>query len=114
MKIPHTTNLSGKTVAITGGGGVLCGGMAHAMAAAGARVAVLDLRQTAANAVAEQIAASGGQAHSGGLSLCAVLSRMPLKPLPIARRAWESDGGAQERPADSFPSCWPQYLIWWR
>lgn len=71
MKIPHTTNLSGKTVAITGGGGVLCGGMAHAMAAAGARVAVLDLRQTAANAVAEQIAASGGQARGYA---CDVLS----------------------------------------
>ena len=60
---PHTTNLSGKTAAITGGGGVLCSAMARALGAAGAQVAVLDLRQAAADDVAQRIVAAGGCAR---------------------------------------------------
>ncbi len=63
MQIPHTTRLSDKTAAITGGGGVLCSSMARALGAAGAQVAVLDLRQQAATDVAEQIVAAGGRAR---------------------------------------------------
>ncbi len=63
MKIPHATNLADKTVAITGGGGILCGGMASALGAAGAQVAVLDLREEAATQVAQQIVADGGRAR---------------------------------------------------
>src|SRR5450759_1398547 len=39
-------DLEGRTVAITGGGGALCGAMADALGAMGAKVAVLDLSLT--------------------------------------------------------------------
>ena len=51
-----------KTVVITGGGGVLCGAFAKYMASLGAKVAILDLKKEAADAVADDIAASGGTA----------------------------------------------------
>ena len=41
-------NLRDKTIAITGGGGVLCSAMAVALAKAGARIAILDLADVAA------------------------------------------------------------------
>ncbi|MFC1614394.1 SDR family oxidoreductase [Gemmatimonadota bacterium] len=53
---------SGKVVAVTGGGGILCSVMAQALGKAGAEVAVLDLREDAAEAVAEQVRTSGGKA----------------------------------------------------
>lgn len=54
--------LEGKVAVVTGGGGILCGVMAKALAACGAKVAVLDRREDAAKAVAEAIAAAGGTA----------------------------------------------------
>ena len=51
-----------KTVVITGGGGVLCGAFAKFMGSLGAKVAILDLRQEAADAVAAEITAAGGTA----------------------------------------------------
>lgn len=54
--------LSGKVAVVTGGGGVLCGTMAPALARVGAKVAVLDLIPEAAQRVVDQIAASGGAA----------------------------------------------------
>ena len=53
---------SGKVVAVTGGGGILCSVMAEALGKAGAEVAVLDLREDAAEAVAERVRTSGGKA----------------------------------------------------
>lgn len=55
-------DLSGKTAVITGGGGVLCGGIARCLATAGAHVAVLDLRQEAAEACACCVRDAGCQA----------------------------------------------------
>ncbi|HUS92300.1 MAG TPA: SDR family oxidoreductase [Phycisphaerae bacterium] len=55
-------DVSGKCVAITGGAGVLCGQMARALAARGAKVAVMDIALDAAGAVCEEIRAAGGQA----------------------------------------------------
>lgn len=55
-------DLSGKVAAVTGGGGVLCGGMAKTLAKHGAKVAVLDLRAEAAEKVAAEITAAGGSA----------------------------------------------------
>ncbi|NLX15141.1 MAG: SDR family oxidoreductase [Phycisphaerales bacterium] len=55
-------DLSGKTVAITGGGGVLGGGIAQYLAAGGAQVAVLDLKLEAAEAVVSAITTAGGRA----------------------------------------------------
>jgi NAD(P)-dependent dehydrogenase (short-subunit alcohol dehydrogenase family) len=56
--------LKGKSVVITGGGGVLCGAIARALAGAGAKIAVLDLIQEAAENVAKQIRSDGGTAIS--------------------------------------------------
>ncbi|MBN1795364.1 MAG: SDR family oxidoreductase [Sedimentisphaerales bacterium] len=53
-----------KVIAITGGGGVLCGEMAKALAVAGAKIAVLDLLEQAADKVAEEITSAGGTAVS--------------------------------------------------
>ena len=55
-------DLAGKVAVVTGGGGVLCGGMAKALAKQGAKVAVLDLRIEAAEKVAADITAAGGTA----------------------------------------------------
>ncbi len=55
-------DVSGKVIAITGGGGVLCGTMAKALAEAGAKIAVLDLSEAAAKKVADEIKANGGKA----------------------------------------------------
>ncbi len=55
-------DIKGKTIVITGGGGVLCGTMAAALAEAGARVAVLDLIEAAAARVAGGITSGGGRA----------------------------------------------------
>lgn len=49
-----------KVVVITGGGGILCGAMAKALAAGGAKVAVLDLSEAAAAKVTDAIKAQGG------------------------------------------------------
>lgn len=62
MDIKQLFDLTGKSVAITGGGGVLCGAIAECLASAGARVAVLDLKVEAAQAVADRINKSGGKA----------------------------------------------------
>jgi NAD(P)-dependent dehydrogenase (short-subunit alcohol dehydrogenase family) len=55
-------DVSGKVVAITGGGGILCGTMAKALAEAGAKVAILDLYEAAAAKVGDAIKAAGGVA----------------------------------------------------
>lgn len=55
-------DISGKIIAITGAGGVLCGTMAKALAKAGAKAAILDLNETAAGQVAEDIRKAGGEA----------------------------------------------------
>ncbi len=62
MKLPINIDLGGKTCVVTGGGGVLCSVFAEALAAAGAKVAILDLNLDAANAVADKINANGGNA----------------------------------------------------
>ncbi len=60
--LPFNIDLNAKVVAITGGGGVLCSEMGKALAACGAKVAVLDLRPEAAAKVAGEITAAGHQA----------------------------------------------------
>jgi NAD(P)-dependent dehydrogenase (short-subunit alcohol dehydrogenase family) len=55
-------DIKDKTVVVTGGGGVLCGTMAAALAEAGAKVAVLDLIEAAAAKVVDKIKAGGGKA----------------------------------------------------
>jgi NAD(P)-dependent dehydrogenase (short-subunit alcohol dehydrogenase family) len=76
MSVPFKIDLSGKTAAVTGGGGILCSAMALALAECGAAVAVLDLRRNAAEAVAARIRDAGGKAV--GLA-CDVLDRQSLE-----------------------------------
>ncbi len=59
MKLPFTPNLSGKVAVITGAGGVLCSDFAKAIAACGARVALIDINLEAAEKNAEEIRALG-------------------------------------------------------
>jgi len=57
-----TDALAGKTAIVTGGYGVLGASMAAGLAASGVRVAILGRRRDAAQAQAEEIRASGGDA----------------------------------------------------
>lgn len=84
MSIPFRTDLTGKVAAVTGGGGILCGYMAKALAECGAKVAVLDLRLEAAENVAKEIQAKGGIAKGFA---CNVLERPSLEE---ANKAIES------------------------
>ncbi|KAF7599570.1 MAG: D-mannonate oxidoreductase [Candidatus Dactylopiibacterium carminicum] len=58
----YKVDLGGKVAVVTGGGGVLCAEIARALAHCGARVAILDLKQEAAEAVAAQIRTAGFEA----------------------------------------------------
>ena len=64
MKLPLNTDLTGKVAVVTGAGGVLCSMFSKALAAAGAKVAVLDHNEAAAEKVAEGIRQEGGQARA--------------------------------------------------
>lgn len=61
--LPFKIDLSGKTAVVTGGGGVLCGAMAEALAECGANVAVLSRKLENAVTVADRIIAAGGSAR---------------------------------------------------
>ena len=54
--------LGGKVVAVTGGGGVLCGALSRALGRVGAKVVVLDLFLEAAQSVTREILDAEGQA----------------------------------------------------
>lgn len=53
--LPFKINLTGKTVVITGGGGVLCSEFAYSLAECGANIALLDIKLENAQAVADKI-----------------------------------------------------------
>ena len=55
MKLPFQIDLNGKVAVITGAGGVLMSEFARALAASGAKVALLDINAEAAEAVAASI-----------------------------------------------------------
>ena len=59
MKLPIQMDLTGKVAVVTGAGGVLCSMMAEALATCGAKVALLDLNEAAAQANADAIVAQG-------------------------------------------------------
>jgi NAD(P)-dependent dehydrogenase (short-subunit alcohol dehydrogenase family) len=74
-------SMKGKAGIITGGGGALCGTMARALGALGARVAVLDLDEASARKVAEEIVHDGGTAEAYA---CNVLDTEQLKEVYAA------------------------------
>ena len=55
MNVPFKVDLSNKVIAITGAGGVICSEFARALAACGAKVALLDINFDAAKKVADEI-----------------------------------------------------------
>lgn len=59
LELPLKIDFTGKTVVVTGAGGVLCGTMAKAFAQAGARVAALDLNEEAVKKLEEECANEG-------------------------------------------------------
>ena len=67
--LPFEIDLKGKTAVVTGGGGVLCAGFSKTIAACGAKVAVLDLREDAAQKVVDEITADGGTAIAIGANV---------------------------------------------
>lgn len=70
-----------KVVVITGAGGVLCGYLAKEFAKAGAKVALLDLNEAAAQVFVDEIAAAGGVAKAYKSN---VLSKENLRRSPPA------------------------------
>jgi NAD(P)-dependent dehydrogenase (short-subunit alcohol dehydrogenase family) len=67
---------SGRTAVVTGGSGVLCSALCRILAAAGARVAILDLNAAAAENLAAEIRSAGGEALSFA---CDVLDKTSLE-----------------------------------
>ena len=55
MKLPFQVDLRGKIAAVTGAGGVICGEFSRALAACGAKVALLDINFDAAKKIADEI-----------------------------------------------------------
>ena len=76
MNLPIKAHIDGKVAVVTGAGGVLCGMFAKALAAAGAKVAVLDLNLEAAEKVMEAIRAEGGVANA---YKCNVLDKQSME-----------------------------------
>jgi len=68
--------IAGRVAAITGGGGILCGTMAKTLAALGVRVALMDIRKEAAEAVADEIRKANGRAVA---VQCDVLNRQSVE-----------------------------------
>ena len=63
MQLPlMVDDLKGKVAVVTGAGGVICSELSRALAAAGAKVALLDRSEEKAEAAAEEIRKAGGVA----------------------------------------------------
>ncbi len=76
MKLPFEINLTDKVVVVTGAGGVLCSMFAEALSKTGAKIALLDLNETAAKESAENIVKQGGIAKGYA---CNVLEKESLE-----------------------------------
>ena len=59
LDLPLNVDFTGKTVVVTGAGGVLCSVMARAFAQAGAKVAALDLNEEAVKKLSDEVKAEG-------------------------------------------------------
>lgn len=88
MKLPLKVDLTGKVAVVTGAGGVICSVMAEALAASGAKVALLDLNLDKAQKNAEKIVEQGFVAKG---YQCNVLEKASIEE---ARKAILEDLGA--------------------
>lgn len=75
MKLPINVDLTNKVIVISGAGGVLCSIFAKALAKSGAKVALLDINQTALDTIEEEIVDEGFIAKS---YVCNVLDKEML------------------------------------
>ena len=64
MSVPFKIDLSNKVAVVTGAGGVLCSQFSKDLAECGAKIALLDLNDEAANEVANVINDNGGYAKA--------------------------------------------------
>lgn len=76
MKLPLNTDLTGKVAVVTGAGGVLCSMFSRALAAAGAKVAMLDINEEAVTNFAASIREEGYTAKG---YRCDVLDKASLE-----------------------------------
>ncbi len=76
MKLPFEVNLKDKVVVVTGAGGVLCSMFAEALAKTGAKIALLDINETAAKENADKIVKDGGIAKG---YMCNVLDKESIE-----------------------------------
>ena len=76
MKLPLNTDLTGKVAVVTGAGGVLCSMFSRALAAAGAKVAMLDINEEAVTKFAASIREEGYTAKG---YRCDVLDKSSLE-----------------------------------
>jgi len=67
--IQQAFDFSKKRAVVTGGAGVLCSSLCKALAAAGAKVAILDLDKHAAERLADEIVKNGGNAVGLGVNV---------------------------------------------
>ncbi len=58
MKLPFNVDLKNKVAVVTGAGGIICGEFSKALAACGAKVALLDINEAAAQKMADEIGAN--------------------------------------------------------
>lgn len=76
MNLPFNIDLNGKVAVVTGAGGVLCSMFAEALSKAGAKIALLDLNEDAAQNYADKIVKDSGIAKAYG---CNVLNKESLE-----------------------------------
>jgi NAD(P)-dependent dehydrogenase (short-subunit alcohol dehydrogenase family) len=115
--VPFTIELEGRRALITGAGQGIGRGIAHALAQAGAVVVVNDFVPERAQAVVDEIRASGGAAEPAPFDvtdfdavMAVVASVGPVDVLVNNAGNAGTDGFAFGAFADSQPADWDRYL----